>query len=72
MQTNNSWIHLFNGTDLTGWNVLNGVAEYLVKDNAIVGISKLNTPNIFLATTKEYSDFILVLRDFCGKLALLL
>ncbi len=59
MQTDKNWVNLFNGTDLSGWEVLNGTAEYLVKDNAIVGISKLNTPNTFLATTKEYSDFIL-------------
>lgn len=54
-----NWISLFNGKDLSGWEVLNGNAEYQVKDNTIVGISKLNTPNSFLATTTDYSDFIL-------------
>ncbi len=53
------WIPLFNGKNLDGWRVLNGTAEFAVKDYAIVGISKLNTPNTFLATKKEYSDFIL-------------
>ncbi len=59
VQTDNNWISLFNGTDLSGWKVLNGTAGYIVEDDAIVGISKLNTPNTFLATTEEYSDFIL-------------
>ena len=53
------WISLFNGKNLDGWRVLNGTAEFAVKDSVIIGISKLNTPNTFLATKKEYSDFIL-------------
>ena len=53
------WISLFNGKDLDGWRVLNGTAEFAVQDSVIVGISKLNTPNTFLATKKEFSDFIL-------------
>jgi hypothetical protein len=58
-QTEENWTYLFNGKDLTGWEVLNGEAEYDVKDNVIIGRSKLNTPNTFLATTKNYGDFIL-------------
>lgn len=54
-----TWESLFNGKDLKGWKVLNGTAEYKVKDNMIVGISKTNTPNTFLATNKSYQDFIL-------------
>ena len=53
------WQELFNGEDFTGWEVLNGTAEYKIEDNTIVGISALNTPNTFLATTEEYGDFIL-------------
>ncbi len=53
------WQELFNGEDFTGWEVLNGTAEYKIEDNIIVGISALNTPNTFLATTEEYGDFIL-------------
>lgn len=56
-QTN--WENLFNGKNLNGWTKLNGTAEYKVEDGAIVGISKLNTPNTFLATKKTYGDFIL-------------
>ena len=54
-----NWKPLFNGKDLKGWKVLNGDAEYKVSDNTIIGVSKMNTPNTFLATTKTYKDFIL-------------
>ena len=53
------WVNLFNGKNLNGWTRLNGTAEYRVEDGAIVGTSKMNTPNTFLATKKTYGDFIL-------------
>lgn len=53
------WENLFNGKNLRGWTKLNGTAEYKVEDGTIVGISKTNTPNTFLATKKTYGDFIL-------------
>lgn len=56
-----NWENLFNGKNLKGWKKLNGDAEYKIQDGAIVGISKMNTPNTFLATAKMYSDFILEL-----------
>lgn len=55
----NDWKSLFNGKNLEGWKVLNGEAEFKVEDGIIVGISKMKTPNTFLATEKEYGDFIL-------------
>ncbi|NDP20524.1 MAG: DUF1080 domain-containing protein [Paludibacter sp.] len=55
------WENLFNGKNLNGWKVLNGAAEYTIKDGAIVGTSKLKTPNTFLCTEKMYGDFILEL-----------
>lgn len=55
------WEMLFNGKNLKGWTKLNGTAEYVVKDGIITGISKMNTPNSFLATKKMYADFILEL-----------
>lgn len=55
------WEMLFNGKNLKGWTKLNGAAEYVVKDGVITGISKMNTPNTFMATKKMYSDFILEL-----------
>ncbi len=54
-----NWEPLFNGKNLKGWKKLNGKAEYKVVDGTIVGYSKLNTPNTFLATEKNYGDFIL-------------
>jgi len=53
------WKPLFNGKNLKGWKILNGKAEYKVVDGAIVGISKMNTDNTFLATDEDYGDFIL-------------
>ncbi len=54
-----NWEYLFNGKNLKGWKKLNGNAEFKVKDGILIGISKLDTPNTFLATEKEYGDFIL-------------
>ncbi len=50
---------LFNGKDLDGWVKRGGKAEYKIEDGAIVGTSALNTPNTFLCTGRDYSDFIL-------------
>ena len=60
----NGWISLFNGGNLNGWKQLNGKAEYKVINNEIVGISKFGTPNSFLCTVGEYSDFILEFEVF--------
>ncbi len=54
-----NWQPLFNGKNLNGWKRLNGNAEYKVEDGAIVGVSKMNTPNTFLATKNTFGDFIL-------------
>lgn len=53
------WEYLFNGEDLENWTIVNGSAEFKVEDGAIIGITKTNTPNTFLATKKQYGDFIL-------------
>lgn len=55
---NDGWVSLFNGKDLTGWKQLNGEAKYEVVDGVIVGTTVLNTPNSFICTEKNYSDFI--------------
>lgn len=52
------WESLFNGKDLTGWEVINGRAPYTVIDGAIVGTTIADSPNSFLATKKTYGDFI--------------
>lgn len=59
ISSQDKWEPLFNGKNLKGWKKVNGKAEYKVEDDAIVGISRMNTPNTFLATEKEYGDFIL-------------
>ena len=53
------WVELFNGEDLSGWTQVNGSAPYQVADGEIVGTTVMGSPNSFLATEKEYSDFIL-------------
>jgi hypothetical protein len=52
------WQNLFNGKDLKGWKQLNGKAIYSVKNGEIVGTTVLSEPNSFLATEKNYGDFI--------------
>ncbi|MFO8001023.1 MAG: DUF1080 domain-containing protein [Marinilabilia sp.] len=50
---------LFNGRNLDGWEVLNGDATFEARDGMIVGISETNTPNTFLATTEDFTNFVL-------------
>jgi hypothetical protein len=56
-------IRLFDGKSLNGWKILGGKAEFKAEDGMIVGTTVANTGNSFLATEKNYSDFILEL-DF--------
>ena len=50
------WKSLFNGKDLTGWNLEKGYWE--VKDGAIVGDKKGSTPkHHYLFSDMDYSDF---------------
>ncbi|RZK77570.1 MAG: DUF1080 domain-containing protein, partial [Pedobacter sp.] len=58
------WQKLFNGKDLTGWKQLNGKAKYTVANGEIIGTTVSNEPNSFLATEKNYGDFILELELF--------
>ncbi|NND34297.1 MAG: DUF1080 domain-containing protein [Saprospiraceae bacterium] len=51
------WQTLFNGKNLKGWSRLNGDAEYIVEDGAIVGTTKRGSPNTFLATDQKFADF---------------
>lgn len=55
----NGWQNLFNGKDLTGWKPLNGKAPFEVKNGEIVGTTVHKQPNSFLATEKNYGDFLL-------------
>lgn len=54
-----NWTDLFNGKDIDGWVQRGGKAKYKVEDGVIVGTSTLDTPNTFLCTPRDYSDFIL-------------
>lgn len=63
-QSQNGWVNLFNGKDLTGWKPLGGKATFTVEDGAIVGHTVAKTRNTFLTTDKEYGDFILELDLF--------
>ncbi len=53
------WQSLFNGRDLKGWKQLNGKAKYTAKNGEIIGTTVHGEPNSFLATEKDYGDFIL-------------
>ena len=57
----NNWTNLFDGKTLKGWMRLAGMAEYSVKDGMIVGTTVANSGNTFLATQKQYGDFVLEL-----------
>lgn len=53
------WRNLLQNNKLDNFKQLNGEAEFKLENGILVGISKQNTPNSFLATKKRYSDFIL-------------
>lgn len=57
-QAQSGWVELFNGENLDGWVQRNGEAKYEVVDGVIVGTTVMNTPNSFLCTEKNYSDFV--------------
>ncbi len=50
---------LFNGKDLSDFEVCNGLAKYEIEGDAIVGTTAAGSPNSFLCTKKEYGDFVL-------------
>lgn len=51
------WTTIFNGKDLSGWTQKNGKATYSVEDGAVVGRTAKNSPNSFLCSERDYSDF---------------
>jgi hypothetical protein len=52
---------LFDGKTLNGWKAIVGNAPYAIENGMIVGTMVKNSPNSFLATEKEYGNFILEL-----------
>jgi hypothetical protein len=59
LSAQDNWEMLFNGKDLKNFEQLNGNAKYEIKNQELIGTSKMGTPNSFMATKKTYSDFIL-------------
>ncbi len=59
LSAQNGWTDLFNGKNLDGWEAIGGKANYYVEDGILIGEAVPNTPNSFLVTTDNYSDFIL-------------
>ena len=57
----NGWVNLFDGKTLNGWQTLAGTAKYSVENGMIVGTKVANSGNTFLATKKEYGNFLLEL-----------
>lgn len=55
------WTQLFNGQDLTGWVQRGGKAKYRVEEGQIIGSSVPNTPNSFLCTARDFTNFVLEL-----------
>ena len=53
------WVSLFDGRTLKGWQRVNGSASYVAVNGAIVGTTRTDSPNSFLATEKSYDDFVL-------------
>ena len=51
------FVSLFNGKTLDGWVQKNGQATYEVVDGTIMGRTAVGSPNSFLCSVKEYSDF---------------
>lgn len=51
------WKPLFNGKSLDGWSQKNGWAVYRIEGDAIVGTTAKDSPNSFLCTNENYSDF---------------
>lgn len=54
------WQPLFNGKDLDDFIIEDGTATYELVDGVITGTTAIDSPNTFLATTREYGDFELV------------
>lgn len=59
-----SWTNLFDGKSLDGWKQMAGKADYRVYQGMIVGTSVPGSPNSFLCTNAEYSDFALEMEVF--------
>lgn len=53
------WLPLFDGKTLDGWVQRGGKAQYRIQDGMLIGVCVPNTPNSFLCTERDYTNFIL-------------
>jgi len=60
------WESLFDGKTLKGWGKLVGKADYSVQKGMIVGTTVANSANSFLATEREFGDFMLEMEVMLG------
>jgi len=51
------FVALFDGKTLDGWVQRNGTAIFSVEDGCVLGKTNEGSPNSFLCTEKDYSDF---------------
>ncbi|MFK7936474.1 MAG: DUF1080 domain-containing protein [Saprospiraceae bacterium] len=65
-QQKTDFVSLFNGENLDGWETKNGTAPFTVEDGEIIGTYTSGTPNTFLCTKENYSDFILTFEGWLG------
>lgn len=56
-ETEEGFVPLFNSTDLTGWRMVGGEADFTVENGEIVGRGKDLRPNSFLRTEETFGDF---------------
>ncbi|MEW6158575.1 MAG: family 16 glycoside hydrolase [Verrucomicrobiota bacterium] len=59
--SNADWTEIFDGKSLEGWVQRGGKAEYRVEDGQIIGVCVPNTPNSFLCTQRQFTNFVLEL-----------
>lgn len=52
------WVPLFDGKTLDGWVQRGGKAKYRIEDGVLIGTCVPNTPNSFLCTAREFTNFI--------------
>ena len=58
---NAGWTPLFDGKTLDGWVQRGGKAKYSIEEGQIVGTSAPSTPNSFLCTQRQFTNFVLEL-----------
>jgi hypothetical protein len=60
-QPDTRWQTLFDGESLDGWHIVNGDVPFTVENGEIIGKTAAGIPTRYLATNKQYTDFILEL-----------